>query len=490
MTNTIRIDEFTVSTDHYIGGKRVSSDKKFTDVSPIDSRVLGEVSAGGQAEVDMAVAAAHDAFPAWAALGPEGRLPYLEKLAHIIEENVDALAKVETTDNGSLYEASLLRVMKRGGHNIHWFAEYAVEQLKEHEVVWETPHRNAQNRVRYQPSGVAAIITPWNAPFMLSTWKVGPALAAGSTVVLKPPEWAPLTCSLLADFAEEAGLPAGVLNVVQGIGEEAGDALVKHPGVARISFTGSPETARIIGANAAQNLTPVSFELGGKSPLLVFADADKDVALENMVEQYDNCGQVCLAGTRILVEASIADEMLERMKDVASVLKVDTPMDFETDVGPLIHTEHFAKVDGMVKRAVADGSTLVYGGGPHERGGLYYQPTLFTNVDEDSELWQKEVFGPVLIFDTFEDEADAIRKANATEYGLAAILFTQDEEKAHRVSDQISAGLVWLNCFYVRDLAQPFGGNKNSGVGREGGIWSFDFFSDIKNVTYQHGTFQ
>ncbi|MEM7535793.1 MAG: aldehyde dehydrogenase [Chloroflexota bacterium] len=488
--NTITIDEFTISTAHYINGVRVSSEKKFTNVSPIDGRILGEVSAGGADEVHLAVDAAYEAFPAWSALGPEGRLPYLEKLAHIIEENVDALAKVETTDNGSLYEASLLRVMKRGGHNIHWFAEYAVEQLKEHEVVWETPHRNAQNRVRYQPSGVAAIITPWNAPFMLSTWKVGPALAAGSTVVLKPPEWAPLTCSLLADFAEEAGLPPGVLNVVQGIGEEAGDALVKHPGVARISFTGSPETARIIGANAAQNLTPVSFELGGKSPLLVFADADKDIALENMIEQYDNCGQVCLAGTRILVEASIADEMLDRMKDAVAKLKVDTPMDFETDVGPLIHADHFTKVDGMVQRAIADGATLVYGGNPHERGGLYYQPTLFTDVDEHSELWQKEVFGPVLIFDTFETEEEAIRKANATNYGLAAILFTQDEEKARRVSDQISAGLVWLNCFYVRDLAQPFGGNKHSGIGREGGIWSFDFFSDIKNVTHRHGTFQ
>lgn len=487
--NEITIDEFHISTEHYINGERVASERTFTDISPIDSSVLGEMSAGGEHEVDMAVAAANAAFPAWAALGPEGRLPYLEKLAHIIEENVDALAKVETTDNGSLYEASLLRVMKRGGHNIHWFAEFAVEQLPKHETVWETPHRNAQNRVRYQPSGVAAIITPWNAPFMLSTWKVGPALAAGCTVVLKPPEWAPLTCSLLADFAHEAGLPPGVFNVVQGTGEEAGDALVKHPDVARISFTGSPETARVIGANAAQNLTPVSFELGGKSPLLVFADADKDLALENMIEQYDNAGQVCLAGTRLLVEESIAEEMLARMKDAAAALKVDTPMDFDTDVGPLIHPDHLARVEGFVERAKADGATLVYGGARHERGGLYYQPTLFTDVDENSELWQKEVFGPVLLFDTFVDEADAIRKANATDYGLAATIFTRDEAKARRVSDAVSAGLVWVNCFYVRDLAQPFGGNKNSGVGREGGIWSFDFFSDIKNVAHRHGTF-
>lgn len=486
----IQIDEFSISPDHYINGKRVASATTFTDISPIDGRVLGEVSAGTQTEVDMAVAAAKDAFPAWAALGPKGRLPYLEKLGHIIEENVDALAKVETNDNGSLYEASLLRVMKRGGHNIHWFAEYAVDRLPEHAVEWDTERHNAHHRVVYNPSGVAAVIAPWNAPFMLGTWKVGPALAAGSTVVLKPSEWAPLTSSLLADFCEEAGLPPGVFNLVQGIGEVAGDALVKHPDVARISFTGSPETACIIGANAAKNLTPVSFELGGKSPLIVFEDADKDLALDNMIEQYDNCGQVCLAGTRILVQSSIADEMLQRMKDRAATLKVDTPMDFETDVGPLIHPEHFAKVDGMVQQAKADGATVVYGGQPHALGGLFYQPTLFTNVDESSQLWQDEVFGPVLIFDTFETEEEAIAKANNTDYGLAAIIFTQGKERAERVISQVSAGLVWVNCFYVRDLDQPFGGTKNSGVGREGGIWSFDFFSDIKNVTHRYGTFK
>ena len=488
--NPIVIDEFEISPDHYINGQRVSSETTFTDYSPIDGRVLGEVSAGGQREADMAIAAAKAAFPAWAALGPEGRLPYLEKLGHIIEENVPALAKVETTDNGSLYEASLLRVMKRGGHNIHWFAEYAVNRLPQHAVEWDTQRHNAHHRVVYNPSGVAVVIAPWNAPFMLGTWKVGPALAAGSTVVLKPSEWSPLTSSLLADFAHEAGLPPGVFNVVQGIGEVAGEALVKNPDVARISFTGSPETARIIGANAAKNLTPCSFELGGKSPLIVFEDADKELALDNMIEQYDNCGQVCLAGTRILVQASIADEMLQRMKDRAATLKVDTPMDFDTDVGPLIHPEHFAKVDGMVQQAIADGAEVVYGGKPHERGGLFYEPTLFKNVNESSDLWQKEVFGPVLIFDTFETEEEAIAKANNSEYGLAAIIFTQSEERAERVTSQISAGLVWINCFYVRDLDQPFGGTKNSGIGREGGIWSFDFFSDIKNVTHRYGTFK
>lgn len=486
--STITIGDVQISTEHYIGGKRVASAKTFTDISPIDGAVLGEVSAGGQKEADMAVQAANEAFPAWAALGPHGRAEYLDKLAEVIERRVPDLALVETTDNGSLHEASLLRVMKRGAHNIHWFSDYAKSLEGE---AFDTPHRNAHNKVRYEPSGVAVLITPWNAPFMLSTWKLGPALAAGCTVVLKPPEWAPLTCSLLADFVDEAGLPAGVFNVVQGIGEDAGAALVSHPDVARISFTGSPETARIIGQEAAKNLTPISFELGGKSPLIVFDDADLDLAMENMVEQYDNAGQVCLAGTRIFVQDTIADKMLERMKETALSLKQDSPLNHDTQVGPLIHPEHFQRVEGFVQRAIDDGATLVYGGQQNpELGGLYYEPTLFTDVAEESELWQKEVFGPVLVFDTFSTEEEAIRKANNTDYGLASIIFTQDEDRAQRVSAQMKSGLVWVNCFYVRDLAQPFGGVKNSGIGREGGIWSFDFFSDIKNVTHRYGTFK
>jgi betaine-aldehyde dehydrogenase/5-carboxymethyl-2-hydroxymuconic-semialdehyde dehydrogenase len=483
----ITIGDVRISTDHYIGGRRVASEKKFTDISPIDGSTLGEISAGGAYEADLAVQAARDAFPAWAALGAEGRAVYLDRLAEVIERRVPDLALVETADNGSLHEASLLRVMKRGAHNIHWFSEYA-KSLKGDE--WDTVHRNAHNKVRYEPSGVAVLITPWNAPFMLSTWKVGPALAAGCTVVLKPSEWSPLTCSLLADFADEAGLPPGVFNVVQGIGEEVGAALTAHPDIARISFTGSPETARLIGQAAAKNLTPVSFELGGKSPLIVFDDADLDLALANMVEQYDNAGQVCLAGTRILVQDTIAEQMLARMTEAARALKQGNPLEHDTKVGPLIHPDHFARVDAFVQQALADGATLIYGGrGNPELGGLYYLPTLFTNVAEESALYQREVFGPVLIFDTFSTEEEAIRKANNTRYGLAAILFTQDAERAERVSVQLEAGLVWINCFYVRDLAQPFGGVKNSGIGREGGIWSFDFFCDLKNVTHRHGTF-
>ncbi|GAB4428490.1 MAG: 5-carboxymethyl-2-hydroxymuconate semialdehyde dehydrogenase [Anaerolineae bacterium] len=476
-----------ISPDHFINGERVASAQTFEDISPIDQSLLGHISAGSSAEVDAAALAARQAFPTWAALGPQGRGVYLRRLAEVIERRVEDLAIVETTDNGSLLEASRLRVMKRGAHNIRYFAEYA-EKLQGEE--WDTPPANAHNRVVYHPAGVTALITPWNAPFMLSTWKVGPALAAGNTVVLKPPEWAPLTCSLLADFAAEAGLPPGVFNVVQGLGEEAGAALVAHPGVRRISFTGSVETAQKIGAAAARNLTPVSFELGGKSPLLVFADADLELALRNMLEQYDNAGQVCLAGTRLLVEETVADDLLERMKTGAGQLRLGDPRDPQTQVGPLIHPQHLKRVDGFVQRAIQEGARLVYGGRVSPQlGGLYYEPTLFVDPPAGAEILQKEVFGPVLTLQTFKDEAEAIALANNTPYGLAATIFTQNEARARRVAEAIEAGLVWVNCFYVRDLAQPFGGAKQSGIGREGGKWSFDFYCELKNITHRHNTF-
>lgn len=482
----ITIGQVRISTDHYINGERVASAQTFEDISPIDQTVLGHISAGGAAEVEAAVSAARQAFPGWAAFGPQGRGVYLRRLADIIESRVEDLALVETTDNGSLLEASRLRVMKRAALNFRYFADYA-EKLTGEE--WDSQPANAHNRVVYQPAGVAALITPWNAPLMLATWKVGPALAAGNTVVLKPPEWAPLTCSLLADLAAEVGLPPGVLNVVQGLGPEAGAALVAHPGVERISFVGSPATARQISAAAAPNLTPVSFELGGKSPLLVFADADKELALRNMVEQYDNAGQVCLAGTRFLVEESIAAEMLERMEAGARQLRLGDPRRPETQMGPLIHPVHLERVHGFVRRALDDGAKLVYGGRVSELGGLYYEPTLFLDPPPGSEILQKEVFGPVLTFQTFKDEAEAIALANSTRYGLAATIFTQDEARARRVSEAVVAGIVWVNCFFVRDLGQPFGGARNSGIGREGGRWSFDFYGEIKDITHRHGTF-
>ena len=368
--------------------------------------------------------------------------------------------------------------MKRAALNFRFFAQLALDLEGR---TWDAD--GTHYAVRRDPSGVAVLISPWNAPLMLETWKCGPALAAGCTAVLKPAEWSPLTASLLGEIARDAGLPSGVLNVVQGIGEEAGAALVAHPGVARISFTGSVETARQIGHAAAANLTPVSFELGGKSPFMVFADADLDRAVETATYQYDNAGQVCLAGTRLLIDAQIADEFTERFLAGVAARRLCDPRDPDTDIGPLITREHLARVEGYVERAQADGATLVTGGRiSPDLGGLYYEPTLFTGVRQDMEIVQREVFGPVLTLQTFADEDEAVALANGTEYGLAATVFTQDESRAERLGERLVSGTTWINCFYARDLAAPFGGAKASGIGREGGEWSFDFYADVKAV--------
>jgi acyl-CoA reductase-like NAD-dependent aldehyde dehydrogenase len=473
-----------VSTDHWIDGRRVSSADRFDNLSPVDGSHLAQVASGGQAEAELAVDAARRAFPAWAALGPEGRLPYLKRFAEGLRERAKDLAAVETMDNGSLLAGNLHRVIPRAAQNIGFFADWALT-LQDHVI--DSPE--VVNHVRYDPAGVAALVTPWNAPLMLTTWKVGPALAAGNTVVVKPPEWAPLTCSLMADIAHAAGIPAGVLNVLQGIGETAGDALVNHQDLDRISFTGSTGTARLIGQAAARSITAMSSELGGKSPFIVCADADLDAAAQTVAGQYMNAGQVCLAGTRVLVEKSIEQVFLDKVRDAAAHMVVGDPRDAATRVGPLITREHFDRVAGFVARAKADGADALWGGSPANFGDLYFQPTLFANVDPASEIAQQEVFGPVLTWQTFETDDEAIAVANGTKYGLAGVLFTQNEARAMRIASQVVAGTLWVNCFFIRDLAAPFGGSRNSGIGREGGTWSFDFYSDIKNISVRKGSF-
>ncbi len=375
-------------------------------------------------------------------------------------------------------------MVPRAAHNIQYFADRALklndEKIDSPEVV---------NHVRFDPAGVAALITPWNGPFMLTTWKVGPCLAAGDTAVVKPPEWAPLTCSMMADLASEAGLPPGVLNIVQGIGEEAGAALAAHPDIDRLSFTGSTDTAKLIGASTARSLTPVSFELGGKSPFIVCADADLDAAAQTAAGQYFNAGQVCLAGTRVLADAKIADEFLSKFRVAASQMTVGDPREKTTRVGPLITPEHYKRVEGFVTRALKAGVKPLWGGHRHAAGELYFEPTLIERVAQDQEIVQREVFGPVLTWQTFSDEDEAIKLANGTDYGLAAVIFSRNEEHAMRLARQVVAGTVWVNCFFVRDLGAPFGGSRNSGIGREGGNWSFDFYCDVKNIAAAKGSF-
>jgi aminomuconate-semialdehyde/2-hydroxymuconate-6-semialdehyde dehydrogenase len=477
-----RVAGVEVSLDHYIGGERVpsASGDRFEDVSPIDEHVLGEVARGGAVDARQAVDAALEAFEKWGSSPPAERAAVLHRIADGVESRIETLAAVETEDNGALLRSHLRGVMPRVAHNFRFFADWLLELRHED---FET--RGHRNHVTWDPAGVAVLITPWNAPLMLATWKVAPALAAGDTVVLKPAEWSPLTASLLCDITAEAGLPPGALNVLQGIGEEAGDALVSDPRVARISFTGSVPTARIIAQRAASNLVPISFELGGKSPFLVLGDADMDLAVGLAVEQYDNAGQVCLAGTRLLVDAGIADEFTARLLDRVASLRQGDPRDPATDIGPQITRAHFDRIEGFVRRAVADGAEVLAGGGPNtELGGLYYRPTLIAGAKEGSEILTEEVFGPVLTIQTFEGEDEAVALANSTRFGLAATLVTSDDARAEQVTSRVVAGTVWVNCFYVRDLRAPFGGSRESGIGREGGNWSFDFYCDVKNSVF------
>jgi betaine-aldehyde dehydrogenase/5-carboxymethyl-2-hydroxymuconic-semialdehyde dehydrogenase len=323
---------------------------------------------------------------------------------------------------------------------------------------------------------------------MLSTWKTAPALAAGSTVVLKPAEWSPLSCSLLADLVVEADLPPGVFNLVQGIGEEVGAALVADPRVRRVSFTGSPETARHIGVAAARNIVPFTAELGGKSPLIVFADADAEAAAKKAAGQYDDGGQVCLAGTRLLVEHSIREPFLEAFDRFTDAHVLGDSRDPATTISPLIHPDHLARVEGFVERARAAGDQILRGGRRFKPDGLWYEPTLIEPASNDSEVVQHEVFGPVLTLQTFSDEADAVRLANSTQYGLAAQIWTGSAERAERVGRALRAGTVWVNCFLIRDLTAPFGGIGISGIGREGGDYALDFYSDLKTLQILDGS--
>jgi aminomuconate-semialdehyde/2-hydroxymuconate-6-semialdehyde dehydrogenase len=455
----------------------VSSASTFADISPIDQSKIADIARGTADEAGEAVSAAREGFEVWGALPAPERAQILQRVADGVEARVPELAAVETRDNGSLLRSMRNSVMPRVARNFRFFADH----LKELEETRD--HDGFAERFSWDPAGVTVVITPWNAPLMLATWRVAPALAAGDAVVLKPPEWAPLTASLLADILHDAGLPDGAFNVVQGIGEEAGAALAAHPGVDRIAFTGSVPTGRLVAAAAGANLTPASLELGGKSPFIAFADADLDAVVKQAVNQFDNAGQVCLAGTRLLVEASVHDAFLERFTQATAAIRAGDPREPSTDIGPLITREHFERVDGFVQRAKTDGAHAIFGGGPNEAlGGLHYRPTLFVDAKPGSEILSQEVFGPVLTLQSFEDEEEAVELANGTDYGLAAILYTGDAARAERVSSRLVAGTVWVNCFFVRDLAAPFGGSRNSGVGREGGTWSFDFYADVKNV--------
>jgi acyl-CoA reductase-like NAD-dependent aldehyde dehydrogenase len=482
MRDRVTIEGVDVSPDHFIGGRRVSSPETFETRCPFDwDRKLADVSRGDAATAALAVEAATAAFPGWAATSAAERGAALHRLADLIDANIERLAIVECMDMAMLHQSLRLRVIARGALNFRNYADIAAGYS---ERTWSS--RGTANRVIRMPAGPAVIITPWNAPFMLSTWKCAPALAAGNTVILKPAEWSPLSASLLGDLIEQAGFPPGVFNIVQGFGRDLGMALVSDPRVKRISFTGSVPTARVIGKAAAENIVPFTAELGGKSPLLVFADADIDAAAKKAAGQYDDSGQVCMAGTRIIVEDSVREEFLAKFNAYADKHVMGDSRAPDTTMSALIHPDHAARVLGFIERAQAAGDTIARGG--HAAGGNFIEPTLIVPRSNESEVVQSEVFGPVLTFQTFTGEEAGIALANSTAYGLSGMIYTGDAARAERVGRAVRGGTVWVNTFLVRDLTAPFGGIGISGIGREGGDYALDFHSDLKTLQILEGS--
>ncbi|MBR9911719.1 MAG: aldehyde dehydrogenase family protein [Gammaproteobacteria bacterium] len=476
MSNFLDVGGIQVSGDHYINGGRVVAEEYIDLHSPIDQRLLGQIANGSPKVVEMAIDAAEKAFPAWAALSRQERKVYLDRFADEIEKRAEELCLLESNDAGVLLSRMRHGVAARAVLNIRYFAEQA---LGLDNRVIETA--KATHNVHHDPAGVTVIITPWNSPLMLSTWKLGPALASGNTCILKAPEWAPLTSSLLADAADAAGMPPGVFNVVQGTGLDSGAPLVSDPRIARISFTGSVPTAKTIAAAASANLVPCSLELGGKSAFIVLADADIDNAAATAAMMYRNAGQVCLAGTRLLVHENIIETFTECLKGYVENLTVGDPREEATEVGPIIHPRQVERIAGFIDRARAAGAKILWGGDVHPFGPQFYQPTLVTDLSQDAEIVQNEVFGPVLTLQSFSSDEQVIAMANGTDYGLGGVCYGEVEH-ATSIANSVRTGFIWVNSFGIRDLNAPFGGIKRSGIGREGGDWSFEFFCDVKDV--------
>ncbi|TXD61614.1 5-carboxymethyl-2-hydroxymuconate semialdehyde dehydrogenase [Ralstonia sp. TCR112] len=475
---------------HWIDGRQVDSVERFVTTNPATGEAIAEVASGGEAEINAAVAAAKAAFPAWANTPAKQRAKLMRRLGELIEQNVPHLAALETMDTGLPIAQTSKQLIPRASENFHFFAEVCTQ------VNGRTYPVDDQmlNYTLYQPVGVCALISPWNVPFMTATWKVAPCLALGNTAVLKMSELSPLTADQLGRLALEAGIPPGVLNVVQGYGATAGDALVRHPDVRVVSFTGGTATGKRIMERAG--LKKFSMELGGKSPVLVFDDADLDRALDaSLFTIFSINGERCTAGSRIFVQESVYDEFVRKFAERAKRLVVGDPADETTHVGSMITRAHWEKVTGYIRLGEQEGAKILAGGAEkpaglpgHLQNGNFVAPTVLANVDNRMRVAQEEIFGPVACLIPFKDEADGLRLANDVEYGLASYIWTQDVGKVHRVARGIEAGMVFVNSQNVRDLRQPFGGVKASGTGREGGEYSLEVFAEIKNVCISMGS--
>jgi aminomuconate-semialdehyde/2-hydroxymuconate-6-semialdehyde dehydrogenase len=484
-----RPDAGVLDVKLFIDGAYVDaqSGKTFESVNPATGEVIARVAEAGKADVDRAVAAARRAFDEgpWPRMTVAERSAILMKVAAGIKARVRELSELESLDTGKPIRESSHLDIPRSAYNFEFFAEL----IKYEGTDCNPVDDKFLNYSLREPVGVAGCISPWNLPLLLLTWKLAPALASGNTVVCKPAEFTPITASFLGEIANEAGLPPGVLNIVQGFGPDAaGSAITEHPDVDCLSFTGETTTGKIIMKAAAEGLKEVSMELGGKAAAVIFADADLDVVVAQTIRStFLNQGEVCLASPRLLVQRPIFDEFCRLYQAAAEQLVFGDPLDEATTIGSLVDREHYDRVVGFIEIAKAEGARLLFGGdrpdlpAPFDRGA-FLRPTAFVDVRNEMRICQEEVFGPVVTIAPFDTEDEGVALANDVKYGLAATIFTRDLQRAHRVARRIRAGIVWVNCWFVRDLRTPFGGMRESGIGREGGRLSLEFYSELKNV--------
>lgn len=477
---------------HFIKGEFVSSahGKTFANINPATNQQIGIVHEASKAEVNAAVEAANAALKGpWGKMPVADRVAILHKVADGINARFDEFLEAECLDTGKPKSLASHIDIPRGAANFKIFADL-FKNVPTESFMLDTPDgKGALNYAVRKPKGVIAVISPWNLPLLLMTWKVGPALAAGNTVVVKPSEETPRTTTLLGEVMNAAGVPKGVYNVVHGFGpDSAGEFLTTHPDIDGITFTGETRTGAAIVKASADHIRHVSFELGGKNPGIVFADCDMDKAIEGTMRSvFANCGQVCLGTERVYVERPIFDEFVQRLKAGAEGLKMGAWDDANTSMGPLISQEHKQKVLSYYRKAEEEGATVITGGGaPKMAGalaeGAWVQPTIWTGLPETATVIKEEIFGPCCHVQPFDSEEQVIEWANDTKYGLAAAVWTENSSRAHRVAGQLDAGIVWVNSWFLRDLRTPFGGMKHSGIGREGGVHSLEFYTELKNV--------
>ncbi len=470
---------------HFIDGKFVPSldGKTFDNINPATEEKLGIVAEGGSAEIDLAVQAAKKALNGpWKKMTANERIHVLRKVGDLILERKEELSVLESLDTGKPTWLSGSIDIPRSAYNFHFFSDYIRTITNESTQMDDV----AINYAIRRPVGVIGLINPWNLPLLLMTWKLAPALAAGNTVVMKPAELTPMTATVMAEICRDAGVPDGVVNLVHGFGpNSAGAALTEHPDVNAISFTGETTTGKIIMAAAAKTLKRLSYELGGKNPNVIFADSNLDEVIETTLKSsFINQGEVCLCGSRIYVERAVYQAFLDKFVAKTKELVVGDPFDAKTKVGALISEEHYERVAGFIKLAIEEGGTILQGGKRPEglEKGYYLEPTIITGLTRDCRVVKEEIFGPVVTVIPFDSEEEVLEQINDTYYGLSASVWTNDLRRAHRVAGQIEAGIVWVNTWFLRDLRTPFGGMKQSGIGREGGLHSFEFYSELTNI--------